>query len=308
MKSSTHVWRFGYGSNIGLTTLRQKKNLNPIQYHAGTIQGYELYFTKGSLPYVEPGYAGVRPNNEKELHGTAFCIPLEEAEGLDKQERGYNVVPCEFVAYDGDVIIEDVGLYVPKTLKEETVKKNGDGMVTVAIEGIPSKRYLGLLQKGAREAPLSKEWIEKLDSFEYYVTPVEIRQQTIAWIKEFCNDPDRKDELWTSEKLSMYDGSNDSFPPHTSIMEYIIELSSKIWVFASWKGHTVTRRNLLQFNGKSIDAGDIRYGEEGFRPLPKIIDCTDEEREYLFQHLDSVLHRGGRIVARLQDFVDDQEL
>ena len=296
-----HVWRFGYGSNIGLTTLRQKKNLNPIKYQAGTIQGYELYFTKG-IPYVEPGFAGVRPNANNELHGSAFYIPQDEADGLDKQEGSYDVVPCQFVSYDGEMI-ENVGLYVPKKKRsksEPSTQQKHD-------EGIPSRRYLRLLQNGAREAPLSKDWIDKLDSFEYYITPPEIRQHTLDKIDEFQKDPERKDLFWTSEKLSKFDGSSADFPAHTSIMEYVLELGPNVWVFSSWKGHSVTRRNLLQVNGKSVDAGDIRYGEEGYRPFPKMKDCTEEEREYLFQNLDSVIQRGGRIVARLQDFLEDQE-
>lgn len=290
--SRKHVWRFGYGSNIGLTTLRQKKNLNPIRYHAGTIDGYELYFKK-AIDYVEPGFAAVRPNPNSQLHGSAFYIPVEEAEGLDKQEGSYDVLPCKFVCYDGE-IIEDVGMYVPRNISS-----------SLTCEALPSKRYLKLLQNGAREAPLVKEWIEKLDSFEYYITPPQIRQQTLNWIDEFLNDPSRKDVTWTSEELTE-SNNGISFSAHTSIMEYVIELPPNVWIFPSWKGHSITRRNLLQVNGKSIETGDIRFGEEGYRPHPKMKDCTEEELEYLFQNLDALLQRGGKIIARLQDFLDDQ--
>lgn len=286
-----HVWRFGYGSNIGLTTLRQKKNLNPSKYLAGTIQDWELYFFK-AIPHVEPGFAAVRPNPDSELHGSAFCIPKEEADGLDRQEGGYDVLPCEFVSYDGQKV-QNVGLYVPKKGRDPK-------------EGIPSRRYLRLLQNGAKEAPLSEEWQEHLHSFDFYVTPPEIRAQTNQWIEEFDSDPERRDNLWTSEILSKHDGSNDDFPAHTSIMGYVIALHSDMWVFKSWKGHDVTRRNLIHFRGESVDTNDIRFGEEGYRPFPKLSCCGEEEREYVMQNLDSVLHRGGKIVARLKDFVDDQ--
>merc|ERR1712032_1579978 len=104
--------------------------------------------------------------------------------------------------------------------------------------------------------------------------------------------------MWTTGKLAKHDGSDASFPPHTSIMGYVIEINPDIWVFSSWKGHNVTRRNLLQFNGKSLDTGDIRYDEPGYRPLPKLSDCTNEEKEYLMQSLESQLHRGSKIVAQ----------
>lgn len=48
------VWRFGYGSNIGLDTLKNKKNLDVKQYRVGSISGWELYFKPG-IPFVEPG-------------------------------------------------------------------------------------------------------------------------------------------------------------------------------------------------------------------------------------------------------------
>ena len=40
--ATTHKWRFGYGSNLGLKTLREKKQLSVESYHVGTIKGYEL--------------------------------------------------------------------------------------------------------------------------------------------------------------------------------------------------------------------------------------------------------------------------
>lgn len=294
------VWRFGYGSNIGLQVLQQKKNLNPQKYLTGTIKGWELYFTPG-IDHVEPGWAAVRQkynddsNVPVELHGSAFYIPEEEAQGLDQQERGYNVLPCQFVSYGGE-IIEEVGLYVPKKKLPEN-----------SPEGIPSLRYLRLLQKGAGEGNLAKHWIQRLDSFQHYVTPPDVRSQTLMWISGFHDDPDRKDVVWTAEYLTKYNGSDLSFPAHTSVMGYIVRHAPDAWAFSSWKGHSITRRNLLQFNGKSVDANDIRFGEPGFHPLPNLKNCDEEEKEFVMQNLECLLHRGGVIVARLKDFLDAQE-
>ena len=293
-----YVWRFGYGSNIGLSTLKQKKNLNPSKYLVGTIKSWQLYFMPG-IQHVEPGWAAIRPHPDGvngELHGSAFLIPEDEAAGLDRQERGYDVLSCKFQSYDGE-IVEDVGLYVPKKGK------------STVDEGTPSLRYLRLLRNGAREGKLSPEWVSRLDSFEHYVTPLDVRSKTLQWIEDFDTDPARKGSVWSMEKLTQHDGSDpSSFPPHTSVMEYVVKIGSDCWVFPSWRGHSVTRRNLLQFNGKSLDTNDIRHSEPGFRPLPKMDDCSEEEKEYLMQNLESLLHRGSKIVARLQPFLDDQAL
>lgn len=296
--TTSHVWRFGYGSNIGLTTLKQKKNLHPSKYLAGTIQGWDLCFTK-AMAYVEPGFAGVREDKDTVLHGAAFRIPQEEAEGLDRQEGGYNVLACEFISYDGEKV-PDVGLYVPK----KSVPAVQDPTA------LPSLRYLRLIQNGAREAGLAQEWIDRLDCCKYYITPPEVRAQTKEWIAEFLADPERKDVFWTSEQLSNYNGSSTTvvFPAHVAVMEYIVTIPPGVWVFGSWKGHNITRRNLLQFNGKSLDTNDKRFGQEGYRPFPKISECSEEEKEFVLQNLESVLHQGGKIVARLEDFMDDQNL
>ena len=247
--------------------------------------------------YVEPGFAAIRPaTRNTELHGSAFLIPNEEVEGLDRQEAGYNVLNVQFTSYDGE-IIENVGLYVPKKPYIE-----GESKV-----GVPSYRYLKLLKDGAREGPLASHWIEHLDSFEYYITPPNVRSQTLQWISEFHADDERKNELWSADKLAKYDGSSSDYPVHTSIMGYVIEVNPDIWIFASWKGHNITRRNLLQYNGKSLDTNDIRHNEPGYRPLPKMCDCTDGEKEYLMQSLDAQLHRGSRIVAQYEPFLDDQK-
>jgi hypothetical protein len=62
----------------------------------------------------------------------------------------------------------------------------------------------------------------------------------------------------------------------------------------------------VHFNGRSVDSSDLRHGQPGFLPLPRMADCSVEEVEFLRQNLDHLLHRGGRIVARLQEFLDAQ--
>eukprot|EP00816_Leptocylindrus_hargravesii_P008547 CAMPEP_0196820472 /NCGR_PEP_ID=MMETSP1362-20130617/75429_1 /TAXON_ID=163516 /ORGANISM="Leptocylindrus danicus, Strain CCMP1856" /LENGTH=256 /DNA_ID=CAMNT_0042199373 /DNA_START=298 /DNA_END=1068 /DNA_ORIENTATION=- len=250
----------------------------------------------GLNEYVEPAWAAIRPSPHAELHGSAFLIPNTEADGLDRQEAGYNVLNVTFITYDGEVV-ENVGLYVPKKPYVE-----GSGS-----EGIPSYRYLKLLKDGAREGNLASDWLDKLDAFEYYVTPAHVRAKTLQWISKFHSDETCKDELWTAEKLAQHDGSDpNNFPTCTSIMQYVIQINPERWVFASWKGHNITRRNLLQFNGKSLDANDIRHDEPGYRPLPKLCECSDDEKEYLMQSLEGLLHFGGRIVAQYEPFVADQ--
>mmetsp|Transcript_9377 Transcript_9377/g.26357 ORF Transcript_9377/g.26357 Transcript_9377/m.26357 type:complete len:327 (+) Transcript_9377:113-1093(+) len=308
-----YVWRFGYGSNIGLSTLQTKKNLHPKRFLVGSIKGWSLYFQPG-IPFVEPGFAAIHPvgdegdgdDQDDELHGSAFLIPRLEAVGLDEQERGYHALPSKFVAYDGEVV-DGVGLYVPK---KYVVSGNVQKDITLdeTKHGTPSLRYLNLLRNGAREAGLCDKWIGKLDSFHHYETPEDIRSKTMEWIEDFHADTERNDTFWTMEKLSKHDGSDpENYPAHVCVMEFVVQVGADTRTFPSWKGHCVTRRNLVHLRGLSIDKNDIRWNEDGFRPLPDLACCSEKEKEYLLQNLETLLHRGGRIVARLKEHLEDQD-
>ena len=273
VKMDEYVWRFGYGSNIGLSTLQTKKNLHPKRFLVGSIKGWSLYFQPG-IPFVEPGFAAIHPVGDEgntddqvdELHGSAFLISRSEAVGLDEQERSYHVLPSKFVAYDGEVI-DGVGLYVPK----KYVGEHGAVQKDFPLEtkhGAPSLRYLNLLRNGAREAGLCDKWIKKLDSFNRYETPEDIRSQTMEWIAEFHSDTERNNSIWTMEELSKYDGSDpDNYPAHICVMEYIVKVGADTRTFPSWRGHCVTRRNLIHFSGLSVDTNDIRWNEDHSRKL-----------------------------------------
>merc|ERR1719397_1265804 len=109
------------------------------------------------------------------------------------------------------------------------------------------------------------------------------------------------------DRLSKHDGSNEEeYPAHVAVMQYVVKVGSGGRLFSSWKGHCITRRNLLFFRGQNLDANDVRWNEEGFRPLPNLKECTDEEREYLLQNLETLLQgNGGVIVARLKECMED---
>ena len=101
-----------------------------------------------------------------------------------------------------------------------------------------------------------------------YETPEDIRSQTMEWIAEFHSDTERNDSIWTMEELSKYDGSDpDNYPAHICVMEYIVKVGADTRTFPSWRGHCVTRRNLIHFSGLSVDTNDIRWNEDHSRKL-----------------------------------------
>lgn len=285
------VWRFGYGSNMSVENLVKKKRLDVLDHVTGSCAGWTLAFELPGIPHVEPVFANVKPAAGDAVHGIAFQISAAQAAGLDRQEGSYDVVLVQCRAYNGRVI-DNVGLYVPKA-----------GRTTEGTAALPSQRYLGILRRGAREAGLDAVYVDRLEQHPHHVTSPAVRAQTQRWIAAFEQDPARRAVRWTTEELARFDGSSPDRPAHTSAMGYVVAFEA--W-FSSWRGHTITRRNLLHFRGESIDALDIRTGEPGFLPLPDLSACSPEEIEYLSQNLDHLLHSGGRIVGRLQEFLDAQ--
>merc|ERR1712065_93025 len=178
------MWRFGYGSNLSVLNLKKKKNLNVIEHHTGFIKGFQLSFGLKGISHVDPAFASVKQVPGAEVHGLAFKISEEEAKGLDKQEVAYNCTPVPFTSYTGEELT--VGIYLPKNPPTE--------------EYLPSKRYLGLLQKGAKEAGLDQKYVDILNNQKYYVTPKEVRDQSNKWIEEFENSSLSQNK-WTFEKL-----------------------------------------------------------------------------------------------------------
>jgi cation transport regulator ChaC len=265
--SATQI-RFGYGSNMSVDNLRKKKNLDVGFSAPGIAHGWELGFFS-AIAHVEPAFAMAQEAPNGQLHGLVFEIPSAQAEALDKQEKGYDVVVVPVHLYDGRVI--NAGLYS---------RQNGSDP-----EALPSLRYARLLAKGAREAGLAEDYATQLEQ-RFYVTPPQVRAITLAAIEAAAESP----------LLSM-DEVAGSIPPRTSLMGMVVEVEPP---FASWKNHDITRRNLIHFRGLSVDTMDVRYGQPDFFPLPR--PQTNEETEYLWQNLDCLIHRGGKIVGRLREW------
>eukprot|EP00211_Chloroparvula_japonica_P014311 CAMPEP_0119147348 /NCGR_PEP_ID=MMETSP1310-20130426/40218_1 /TAXON_ID=464262 /ORGANISM="Genus nov. species nov., Strain RCC2339" /LENGTH=234 /DNA_ID=CAMNT_0007139311 /DNA_START=34 /DNA_END=735 /DNA_ORIENTATION=- len=234
---------------MSVENMRRKKNLNVLNWAPGILRHWRLCFFT-AIPYVEPAFAMVEPSHEDEVHGVVFEISEEQARGLDKQEAGYDVVETEVVTYDGRIVM--AGVYKTKKAKPEDV--------------LPSLRYARLLKKGAQEAGLCPKYAESLGD-KYYVTPPHVRAVTLNALRE-CRDQGSLRE-WTLDEVT----ANEE---QTSVGGWVVRCRAP---FSSWRGHDITRRNLVHFRGFSVDTCDIRFPNEGFLPIPR--PQSEEEMEYL---------------------------
>ena len=262
------TWRFGFGSNMSVANMAQKKNLTVLNHAPGMLRGWRLaYFA--AIACVEPGFAMVEEAGEEdEVHGLCFEIPVDQARRLDEQESGYDVVEADVQLYSGEV--KQAGFYKTKTAKSDP-------------NILPSKRYALLLARGAKEAGLKDWYVAKLGQ-AFYVTPPEVRA---AALEAFAGN----DTTMTAEQVAADKNL-------VSVLGYVVRLENP--PFGSWGGHVIDRRNLVHFRGFSVDTSDIRWGEEGFLPIPRAE--TEDELEYVWQNLDALIHRGGVVVAKLSEY------
>jgi len=278
------MWSFGYGSNMDVTALQAKKHVKVIEHTPAILQNYKLSFTIKAMTYSEPAFASVREMEGEEVHGVAFLMDKESLEELDKTEKGYNKATVILKAYDGRDL--EGFVYLPKEKKTE--------------EYLPSKRYLGVLCKGARQAGLNAEYIkilEALPTYNYKDHPEvmkarEERAEIAKDLKEITNE-----ELW-SHKLE---------DPWVSCLGYVIKQNS---AFASHKGRDITTRVLMQYHGIPMDDND----DGGKPPYPLVSKMSPGELEYVTSWLDHY-HLGGikglmvqnpEIVGFLREFKTQQ--
>jgi len=276
MDNDEYVWKFGFGSNLSIENLENKKSIKVFEWYPCYLTGWALCFNLVFQRKIEPAYANIVPSEKDTVHGSVCRISKENGSKLDTQERTYQIKVVEVVCYDGRKINAEV--YVGK----ETA---------IPCHIFPSRRYLHLIIAGAKEVGLESDYIEMLESLPYYKPS----KQDIE--KRKSNPKPSELPSFSIEELAEYNGTTKS-EKYASICGYIVK-STSLWGFNY--GRDTTFRKLLHFRGISIDHND----DFGKKPFPVLKNLTEDEREYCFQALDDFLSN-GEIVGVLKEFWEDQ--
>ncbi len=140
---------FAYGSFLDSETL--KKHCPSARFITrAVLPNFEVQFNFMSRTY-SGGVTGVEPVPGKMARGVVYDVPPEEMERLDAVEA----VP-EGLYYRQRVLVvdEEGGLLKVETYRTTDPK----GPFT------PTRRYVGLMIKGAKEHGLDREYVEELES------------------------------------------------------------------------------------------------------------------------------------------------
>ena len=66
-KEEVGVWSFGYGSNMDMEALQNKKGVRVLEHCPAILNNFRLTFSTRGLDYVEPGFAGLGKEEGSEV-------------------------------------------------------------------------------------------------------------------------------------------------------------------------------------------------------------------------------------------------
>ena len=146
------LWYFAYGSNLDPGTFLGRRRMRPLDTRVARLDDWALVF---DLPVGrgERGVGNVRPAPGACIWGVAYeltgrdCARLDGSEGVHR--GAYRRVPISLCVPDDEMI-------------EAFTYRSGRGRPGRR----PSRRYLGLLIKGARHHGLPGDYVWKLRAID----------------------------------------------------------------------------------------------------------------------------------------------
>jgi hypothetical protein len=164
---TARLWYFAYGSNLDPETFLGRRGMRPHGARCAVLAGWELVF---DLPVGagERGVANLRSAPGASVHGVAYALDAAQAAHLDRTEgvdRGYYRRTAVRLASGGEPL---------------------DAFTYTSPHGVagrrPSRRYLGLLLRGARHHRMPEAWILMLRSLEVAVDERLAAQLELPWV------------------------------------------------------------------------------------------------------------------------------
>lgn len=142
---------FGYGSNINFTALKAKGVL-PKRSYVGRLPCFKLKFNVEHWFRHEGGMGNIEPSDDPNdfVEGMVHECTEEDLKALDQMEAygvGYDRIRIKVSTQEGEKeALTYTGL--PEIINEKC---------------LPTQRYLNIILQGAREAGLSRDYIERLE-------------------------------------------------------------------------------------------------------------------------------------------------
>ena len=290
------MWTFGFGSNMSVSTVENIKGHKVLDHVVGVVRGYKMCFNIASLAKVEPAFANtIKGTDDDEIHGVAIKLSEEDMKKLDAQELSYSKVKVTVQGYNGRVI-EDCFMYM-MTNEQRFLPPD---------KQIPSARYLQLVVKGAVESGLNDKYVEQLKSTKTYEPDKETLEKRKTIPSPQLLTPYTLEELHTANAQALAEAKEMGKPcklAYLSILGYVMRIPPSTVFIESFLGRDLTSLYLNFFRGKYFMSED----DKGKPPYPDVINLSEDEKEYLFQHMDNFLDN-GEIVGYLKEFLAENDV
>lgn len=157
-ESEQYVFYLAYGSNMSTRYLSNVRHVESYNSFAATLNDYEVRFSLKGIKYIEPAFANMVPSKGTVSYGVVHMIKKNSLKSIVSSESSiYKMKEVNVIREDGSQVTawSLIGMY-----------KDNDS------EGIPSKRYLGLLVEGAEEHGLPLEYRNQLDNTDSAYIPI----------------------------------------------------------------------------------------------------------------------------------------
>ncbi|MFO0695196.1 MAG: gamma-glutamylcyclotransferase family protein [Polyangiales bacterium] len=147
---------FAFGANTCRHVLVGRRRIEPLRSEPALLRDHALRFVRRGIPLLEPAFASVEPEPGATVHGVLHRLTPTAMAHLDRIEgRGYDRIAVQVETRDGSRIVA-------------TAYRARD-----PVPGLrPSRRYVELLIRGARENDLPEPWIEELARLETVHVPL----------------------------------------------------------------------------------------------------------------------------------------
>ena len=292
------MWTFGFGSNMSVANVENKKGYKVLDHEVGVVKGYKMYFNIPAFPKVEPAYANAtKADEEDEIHGVAIKISEKDMAALDAQEISYRKITVTVEGYSGRKI-GSCSMYI-----------NTKANFLPPEKQIPSFRYLNLLINGAIEANLNEDYINKLKATKAYVADEETRNIRKSLPKPETLQPFSVETLFATKSESLGIQADDGIKPgehaYVAVLGYVIKMPRNKCIWSSHLGRDLTARCLRHFRGEPISTGVnvIKDDDMGRPPYPDLKQIKPDEVEYLYNWLDHYLEK-GEVVGYITEYLE----
>ena len=147
MKKAKTLFYFGYGSNMSTQYLIKRRKIIPVSSKVGVLKDYQLIMNMGGPNFLEPSFANIRNCRGFNVEGVVHEIDQKDLQKIVNTEgEDYELVKL-LINVNGK----------KKTAHTLIYKTNETNDIP------PSKRYLKILIRAAKENDLSASYIKNLE-------------------------------------------------------------------------------------------------------------------------------------------------